>query len=480
MLNVIRCAAALLFLAAAAWPSAVLGEAAAREKRPPNVLFILIDDLGWADLGCYGNKFHETPQIDGLAKQGMLFTDAYAASPVCSSTRCSLMTGKYSATVGITDFIPGHWRPWEKLVVPPIKHELPLEEVTLAEPLKAKGYATCYLGKWHLGGASHYPDKQGFDRTIVAGGGRHFGNALSGDVNMKLPQDEHLTDYLTDQALDFIDAHREQPFFVYLSHYAVHIPLEAKQTTIKKYEAKAKRMNEKQIAPKSHPTYAAMLENVDENVGRLLAKLDEWELADNTIVIFFSDNGGLIQRFDKAGPKVAPQDPLRDEKGTVYEGGIRVPMLVRWPGVVEPGSRCDEPVTSADFFPTLVEFAEAGPHARHEVDGKSLRPLLTQQGAFERDAIYFHYPHYHHMDPAGAIRAGDLKLVEHFDDGQLELFNLRNDLSESNDLAAEMPQQAKKLQQQLAAWRKRVGARMPTPNPDYDPAKAPQWGKRRR
>lgn len=440
----------------------------------PNVVFILIDDLGWADLSCYGNKFHESPNIDRLASQGMRFTDAYAASPVCSSTRCSLMTGNYPATVGITDFIPGHWRPWEELVVPPIKNQLPLADVTLAEPLKAAGYATCYLGKWHLGGTTHYPHKQGFDVALVQRGA-HFGTTLTGTRTIKLNKDEYLSDRLTDEAIRFIKKNKDRPFFVYLSHYAVHIPLQAKPDKISKYEKKAAKLK-----PKSHPTYGAMIEHVDESVGRVMETLDQLKLSENTIVVFFSDNGGLISRFDKKGPIVSPQTPLRAEKGTVYEGGIRVPMIVRHPGMIEPNTVCHEPVSSVDFFPTIMQWTACKTPDNHRVDGLSLLPLLKQTGKFRRDAIYFHYPHYHHMDPSGAIRAGDYKLIEHFDDGQLELYNLQEDISEKHNLATKMPGKAKSLQTKLAAWRKSVGALMPAPNPNHDAAKAHLWQRRSR
>jgi len=439
----------------------------------PNVLFILIDDLGWADLGCYGNTFHETPHVDQLARQGMRFTDAYAAGPVCSPTRATLMTGRYTATVGITDFIPGHWRPWERLIVPPIHNQLPLTEVTLGEMLKTADYDTCYLGKWHLGGGEYFPDKQGFDTSLVQGGG-HFGARLVGPKPVQLAKDEYLADGLTDQAIKFIGQHRDRPWFVYLSHYAVHIPLQAKQELIDKYEKKAA-----SVEHASHPTYAAMVEHVDQSVGRLMQTLDELELTDDTVVIFFSDNGGLIRRFDAAGPVVTSNAPLRSEKGTVYEGGIRVPMIVRYPGKVAAGSECGVPVSSVDFMPTLAALAGAAlPSVR--IDGESLLPLLADNGSLKRDAIYWHYPHYHHMDPAGAIRCGPMKLIEHFDDGELELYHLADDIGETNNLAEAKPEQAAALRDKLAAWRTSVGAKMPTINPDHDQERADQWRPRRR
>lgn len=444
----------------------------------PNFVFVLIDDLGWSDLACYGNSFAESPRIDALAAAGMRFTDAYAACPVCSPTRASLMTGRYPATVDLTDFISGHWRPWAKLVVPKFQQQLPLGEFTLGEGMKSAGYTTGYFGKWHLGGPSHYPDKQGFDVSLVSGG-RHFGFNLNGKPrgqsrgsNQSQQKEEYLAERLTDESLKFLEANCDRPFLLYLAHYAVHIPLEARQELIQKYQGKA---GNKQPM---HPTYAAMIEHVDQSVGRLLDKLDELKLSERTVVVFFSDNGGLTSRFDAAGPVVTTNAPLRAEKGTVYEGGIRVPMIVRWPGVVSPGSVCREPVSSVDLLPTLLEIAGAPVPNDVRLDGMSLTPLLRGEPGFERQAIYWHYPHYHHMDPAGAIRAGDMKLIEHFEDGRLELYNLKTDIGERHDLAASLPDQARKLQSQLAAWRQQVGAKLPTENPNYDPQRAAQWGNK--
>jgi arylsulfatase A len=447
---------------------------AAQEQQPTNIVFILADDLGWADLGCYGNDFIETPRLDRLAAEGMRFTDAYAAGAVCSPTRASLMTGMYPARINITDFIPGHYRPFEQLTVPPIENQLSLDYVTLAEPLDEAGYATCYFGKWHLGGANHHPSRQGFHVAHVTSG-RHF--APNWRSNPPLPgeheENEYLADALTDAAIDYIRDQREQPFLLYLSHYAVHIPLEAKQATVEKYRQKAAGGD----AP-CHPTYAAMVEHVDESVGRLLDLLDELNLAENTLVIFFSDNGGLIQRYDGQGPVVSTNAPLRAEKGTLYEGGIRVPMIVRWPGKVDPGSESSVPVSSIDVLPTLLDVVNRELDLPQNVDGVSLVPLLTGQSELERDALYWHYPHYHHMDPAGAIRRGDWKLIEHFDDGQLELYNLAEDIGEKQNLSEERAELASQMQKQMGAWRKSVDARMPTRNENHDLQRAAEWGRR--
>lgn len=436
--------------------------AAIRGAKKPNILFILIDDMGWSDVGCHGNHFHETPNIDRLARQGMRFTDAYAACPVCSPTRASILAGQYPARIGITDFIPGHWRPYAKLTVPENNLQLPLESVTIPEALKKKDYVTCHIGKWHLGGKAYGPQYQGFD--VVTQGIRSRNDKQVGGF--------------TDQAVKFIEANKDKPFFLHLSHHTVHIPLEAPQELIEKYEKK-----QKPPTGVNNPTYAAMVEHLDKSVGRIMAKLEELDIAHRTIVIFFSDNGGLYKAYGgyigKRQP-VTTNAPLRDEKGTLYEGGIREPLIIRWPGVVKPATICSEVVSSVDFYPTFLEIAGARGNPGHVLDGESILPLLKQTGTLERDAIYWHYPHYHHSTPAAAIRQGNWKLLEFFEDGRLELYNLKDDIAESKNLAKKMPQKAAQLQQNLAAWRKRVGAKMPTPNPDFDPARAHEWGRRPR
>ena len=436
---------------------------ATKLQKKPNIVFILIDDMGWPDVACYGSKFHETPNIDRLARQGMKFTDAYAACPVCSPTRASIMAGQYPARVGITDFIPGHWRPYEKLIVPENKLFLPLESVTIADVLKAQQYSTGYIGKWHLGTQKiHQPHRQGF--SWVLGGTRN-------------QNDKRVTGF-TDAAVKFIEDNKKKSFFLFLSHHTVHIPLEAPETLVRKYQEKPK--------PRTgvnNPTYAAMVEHLDNNIGRILKKLDDSGLADNTIVIFFSDNGGLHQAYGGYTGKrqiVSTNAPLRDEKGTLYEGGVREPLIVRWPGVVKAGTTCSVPVTSVDFYPTFLKILGVGGDSNHVLDGENILPLLRQTGSLKRDAIYWHYPHYHHSRPAGAIREGDYKLIEFFEDGRLELYNLKRDIGEKNNLAETMPEKAADLQRKLAKWRQSVGAKMPTPNPDYDPARANEWARRLR
>lgn len=449
-------------------------QAMAKTKQKLNFVFFLVDDLGWADVGCYGNKFNETPNIDKFATQGMKFTDAYAACPVCSPTRASILSGQYPAHLGVTDFIPGHQRPFEKLEVPVNRTQyMPLEVETIAESLKKEGYVSGAFGKWHLGGGKHNPDKQGFDSMLVTSGWGHFANKSQPNVN--LSKDDYLAEVLTDHSEKFMDQNRDKPFFLYLSHFAVHIPLEARKKLIEKYENKPK-----PSTGINNPIYAAMLEHVDTSFGRILKKIKDLKIADRTVVIFFSDNGGLGQHFQKIGPIVTTNAPLRDEKGTLYEGGIREPMIVRWPGVVKPNSTCSEPVTSVDFYPTFLAIADSKSIPAQALDGENITPLLKQTGKLKRDSIYWHYPHYHHSTPAGAIRSGDWKLIEFFEDGKLELYNVAQDIGEKNNLSKAKPKFAKKLQKRLSTWRKSIKADMPKPNPNYDPARAGEWGKPKR
>jgi uncharacterized sulfatase len=448
---------------------AVTDRSSSRPKT--NIVFILIDDLGWADLPSYGHPFHETPGIDRLAGEGMRFTDAYAACPVCSPTRASILSGQYPARLGVIDFISGHWRPFEKLRVPKNHTQfLPLEIITLAEALQAAGYTCGAFGKWHLGGREHFPDRQGFDEMLVHRG-PHFDFKTT--PALELDPDAYTAETLTDYAERFIDTNRDKPFFLYLSHYAVHIPLQARVRLVEKYEKKSK--------PPSginHPVYAAMIEHVDESVGRILDKLDALNLAGCTMVVFFSDNGGLKIRFDGKGDVVTTNSPLRDEKGTLYEGGIRVPLIVRWTGRVEPASVCTTPVTSVDFYPTFLELAGSGRSDQQTLDGRSLVPLLKRQpSGLEDRAIYWHYPVYHHSTPASAVRHGRWKLVEFFEDGRLELYDLANDVSEESDLAEKRSDKARELHDLLKKWRQSVQAPMPVMNPDFDQDRRYEWGR---
>ena len=452
-----------------ALPVALSAADAPKPAAKPNIVFILIDDMGWTDVGCFGSTIYKTPNIDKLAAQGMRFTDAYAACNVCSPTRASILTGKYPARLHLTDWIPGHDNPNAKLSIPDWTMHFPLEETTLAEALKPAGYVSACIGKWHLGDESYYPEKQGFDVNI---GGNHKGSPnsyFSPYKNPKLtdgPNGEYLTDRLASDAENFIKANKNKPFFLYLSNYAVHVPLQAKKEYVDQYVACG-------LSPKGQnsATYAAMIESVDDGVGRVMKTLDDLGIAENTVVIFMSDNGGLLKSTSNA--------PLRAGKGTAYEGGVREPMIVKWPGVTKPGSECSVPVISCDFFPTILEMcnvAQPGP-----VDGVSLVSLLKGGSSLSREALFWHYPHYHTAGatPYGAVRAGDYRLIEFYEDNRLELYDLKKDIGEKTDLSKAMPDKTAQLAAMLRDWRQSVNAQMPSPNPDYDPAKASGKGKKK-
>ncbi|GAB6167362.1 sulfatase [Thermostilla marina] len=445
-------------------------------ERRPNVIFFLIDDMGWTDLSCMGSKLYETPHIDRLAAEGMRFTDAYAACTVCSPTRAAVMSGKYPARLHLTDWIAGHRRPNAKLLPPDWRMYLPLEETTLAEALKEAGYATAHIGKWHLGDPPYYPEHQGFDVNI---GGDRYGQPASyfwpyANKQRKTPiegghEGEYLTDRLTDEALRFIDAHAEEPFFIYFAHYAVHTPLQAKEELIAHYRQKLDSGID--TGKQRCDVYAAMVHSVDESVGRIVADLDRRNLLDDTIIIFTSDNGGLtLPRLDGIPP--TDNSPLRAGKGSTYEGGVRVPAIIRWPKRVPKGSVSHEPIITTDYYPTILDLAGLPPKPEQHVDGLSIVPLFDGAETLPRDAIYWHYPHYHPggATPYSAVRARDWKLIEFFEDGHLELYNLKEDLREQHDLAAERPDLAKRLRAKLQAWRDSVGAQYPRPNPNYKPS----------
>jgi arylsulfatase A len=436
--------------------------------RPPNVILILIDDMGWTDLSCYGSTFYETPHIDRLAASGMRLTSGYSACTVCSPTRAAVMTGKYPARLHITDWIAGSQRPYAKLKVPDWQQHLSLAETTIAEVFRASGYATCHIGKWHLGDEDFWPTTQGFDLNI---GGNHRGQPPSYFFpyerdNIKLSglaagqANEYLTDRLTDEAIRFISASKDKPFFLYLPHYGVHTPLQAKPEKIAKYQAKARQEN-----PQHHATYAAMIESLDEGIGRLMRHLDDLKLRENTIVVFTTDNGGLELN------QVTANDPLRAGKGSAYEGGVRVPLLVSYPPRIRAGSTSDKPAMSIDLLPTLVELCGVSPQPEMpKCDGISIAKALTNDGSVQREALYWHYPHYHPggATPYGAVRAGDWRLVEFYETGTVELYNLKDDIGESKDLATGQPQKRDELRAKLHQWRTEVGAQMPTPNPNHD------------
>jgi arylsulfatase A-like enzyme len=452
--------------------------AAERAERKPNFVFFLIDDLGYTDLGCYGSTFYETPNIDNLVADGMRFTDAYAACPVCSPTRASIMTGKYPARLNLTDYLVGRRR--GKLIPAEYVHQMPLEEVTVAEALKQAGYTTCFIGKWHLGGKPYWPENQGFDVNI--GGTQsgmprnYFWPQWRGNPPIEGRPGEYLTDRLTDEALKFLESKKDEPFLLYLSHYAVHIPLQAKKDMIEKYKTKSAKQpaKEPRFLPEGkskarqvqdHPVYSGMVESVDESVGRVMSKLEDLGVADNTIVIFMSDNGGL----STAEGLPTSNLPLRAGKGWLYEGGIREPMIIKWPGVVKHQSVCSEPVISTDFYPTMLDMADIPLKPKQHVDGVSLVPLLKGMQKIQRKAIFWHYPHYGNQggSPGGAVRAGDYKLIEFYEDNRAELYNLKEDIGEKKNLADKFPEKAAELRKMLHRWRKAVDAKMPSPNPDY-------------
>lgn len=460
------------------------GIAATPRPTPPNILLILADDLGWADLGIQGADLHETPHLDQLARNGVRFTNAYAMS-VCSPTRAMILTGRHAARLGMTVWIEAAQAPAagnRRLLDAESRAALPHEEITLAARLQSSGYVTALVGKWHLGDANHAPETHGFDINIggthwgapttfwypYRGGGRFPEFRYVPHLEFGSPG-EYLTDRLTDEALRIIDRAGDQPFFLFLSHHAPHTPIEAKADDIARFTAKVRPSMRQQ-----NPVYAAMLKSLDDGVGRILRRLDERGLARRTLVVFASDNGGFLGIDRKSGLSVPTTNnaPLRSGKGSLYEGGIRVPLLVRWPGVTPPGKVCDEPVSLADLFPTLLAAAALPPAPGRALDGLDLAPLLRDPSArLGRASLFFHYPHYYATTtPAGAIRAGNWKLLEFFEDGRQELFNLASDPGEETDLATREPDRAAALAAELARWRTEVGARLPRPNPAYRPA----------
>ncbi|MFP4580614.1 MAG: sulfatase [Candidatus Sumerlaeia bacterium] len=462
------------------------------ETTQPNIIFILIDDLGWMDLGFQGSSFYETPNIDKLARQGMRFSDAYASCPVCSPTRASVMSGKYPARVGVTQFIGGGGR--GKLLEVPYLHYLPLEEKSIASSLRDGGYSTWHVGKWHLGSEEYFPEKHGFDVNI---GGCHWGMPKNGYFSpYKIPgfcdgpEGEYLTDRLTDEAVQLIkNRNLAKPFFLHMSHYTVHIPIQAPEHLVEKYRKKAAALGLDKIDPmevgdylpvehrkdqrvirrtiQSDPVYAAMVQNLDDNVGRLLDTLEEEGIADSTVVFFTSDNGGL----SSAEGSPTCNAPLQEGKGWMYEGGTREPLVVRWPDEIRPDSICGVPVTTPDFYPTMLEMAGLDLMPDQHVDGVSLMPLLKGGQTLDREAIFWHYPHYSNQGctPGCSVRAGDYKLIKFFEDNRIELYNLREDVSEEKNLAEAMPEKCAELEKLLDDWLESVEAKFPEPNPDWQP-----------
>lgn len=504
----------------------------------PNVVFFLVDDLGAGDLGCCGSRFYETPHIDRFARESVRFSQAYAACHVCSPTRASIMTGKYPAALQLTDWLPGRREfPFQKLKNAAIAKHLPPEETTIAAALREHGYATAHIGKWHLGEEPFGPRQHGFDLQIPRWNkgwpkaGYHAPFELDG---LDDAPGDYLTDRLTDVALDFIEEHRDRPFFLYLSHFAVHDPIEGREDLVRKYQEKFDRRpaeetppfvlegNPDAAEPLSRPEldallgdaayaehrllpnrtvrikqlqdnvhFAAMVESMDESFGRVREKLAVLGIAENTIVIFFSDNGGMsaanygrpervidASRLDAA--YATSNLPLRAGKGWLYEGGIRVPMIVSLPGRGIRPAVCDEPVISNDFYPSLLEIIGVPLRPEQHTGGVSFVPLLQGEKKLDREAIYWHFPHYSNhglQSPGGAIRCGDFKLLEYFENGTVQLFNLRDDPGEQHDLAAALPETAARLRTMLQEWRQQNSAQMTEENPDYEPATRSQPGR---
>jgi len=443
------------------------------EDRPPNFVILVADDLGWSDLACYGHLFHETPNLDALAAGGARFTAAYAAAPVCSPTRASIQTGRHPARYGLTAHIPGHWRPFEKLAEPPPAQALPLEAETLGERLKAHGYRTGYFGKWHLGGNGFGPTDQGYDEAL------EFSSHNYPPGQQAKPDQPRRRgpEVLADKAVDFINRQDDRPFLLQVHYFAVHIPLQADPRLEAKYRAKP----QVEGRPPARPDYAALLEEMDTSIGRILNALNQRGLDSNTWVVFLSDNGGLER--ESGGWPGTSNRPLRDQKGTLYEGGIRIPMIARIPGLTKPGTVVETPVVTHDLAPTLLAAAHPSTHTHppDRFDGLDLRPWIGRPETAPPDrALYWHYPHYHTGRPSGAIQRDGYKLIEFFETGTVELYNLANDLGETHDLAAQ-PDHAERRQQllsELRFWRHQVNAQMPQRNPAYDPDKANQWWSR--
>lgn len=445
----------------------------------PNVVFIMADDLGYTDVACYGSKYYETPNIDSLASQGMKLLNHHHCQN-CAPTRAALMSGQYAPRTGVYTVGSIDRFDWSKRPLRPVDNvtSLPLDRDIVAVPIKTAGYATGIFGKWHLGERDGYhPGKRGFEEAIVSAG-RHF--KFQTNPPTDYPEGQYLADFLTDRAVDFITRHKDEPFFLYLPHFGVHSPYQAKKELIEKYHSKPG------VAGHNNPTYAAMIQSVDESVGRVMETLDELDLADNTVLIFTSDNGGVggyVREGIKKTGDVTDNAPLRSGKGSLYEGGTREPFIVRWPGVTQPGSASNVPTIHVDLYPTFLELTGASKPG-HVLDGESLVGLFRDSGAtLERDAIFQHFPGYlgagadtFRTTPVSVIQIGDWKLMEFLEDGTLELYDLAKDIGETNNLAEAMPAKTRQMHERLIAWRDEIGAPMPTKN-DGTSLKAKQGNK---
>lgn len=435
------------------------------QKQKPNIIFILIDDMGWTDLGCYGSSFYETPNIDKLAQSGMKFTNAYSACTVCSPSRAAILTGKYPARLHLTDWIKGHQKPYAMLSPPEWTKYLDLSEITIAEALKAKGYKTASVGKWHLGDdEKYYPEHQGFDVNIAGNFKGSPPNYFSPYKLQKLKDGEdgeYLTDRLTSDAIEFIKQNKNAPFFLYLPYYAVHTPLQAKQEYINYFQKK------NTTTRQTNTVYAAMIKSLDENIGRLKNILDSLELKKNTIIIFTSDNGGLI-----GGPvkPVTSNLPLRAGKGSAYEGGVRVPAIFVWEDKIQSNAVNNSIVTGVDYFPTILKLINYQIPKNKTIDGTDFSAALLKNIEMKRNAVYWHYPHYHQGGSTtySAVRKNDWKLIYFYETGVKELYNLKDDVSELNNLNEKYPGITNSLYNKLVKWKSSVRAQDPVPNPDYD------------
>ena len=464
------------FLAVVLWAFLLVSTQAAPK---PNIVLFFADDLGWNGLGCFGSDFYETPHLDQLAREGVKFTDAYSACTVCSPSRAALMTGKYPARLHVTDFIAGQNRPFAKLRIPDWTKYLPHEEVTIAEALKTADYKSAHVGKWHLDPKGSPDPKRdgpvghGFDREVLKPAAKGY-FLRKNDRHPEIEEGDYLTDYLAEQAAGIVTDWKDEPFFLYFAFHVPHTPIQGRPDLVDHFRKKLK------LGLMHHnPEYAAMVRSMDDAVGRVLEALRENGLADKTVIIFTSDNGGLTERYGK-WDDFTDNSPLRRGKGSGYEGGVRVPMIVKWPGVTPVNEVCDEPVIGIDFFPTIMDLA--GVTDAGKVDGLSLVPLFRNPAtSLKRDAVYWHYPHYHagaNIDgPYGAVRSGKWRLVQFYEDGGEALYDLSQDVGESRDVAEANPDIAAKLRRMLDKWRVEVGAQMPVPNPDFDPARATKVGK---
>ena len=456
----------------------------------PNILVFLVDDLGYMDIGANNpDCFYDTPNVNRLAESGMRFTDGYAANPVCSPTRYSLMTGKYPSRVDATNFFSG--KRSGKFEPAPLNDCMPLDEITIAQVLRAKGYATFFAGKWHLGKSEeYYPQNRGFDINMggTSGGGPYSGNKyFSPFKNPQLqpdsPEGDHLPDRLARETAQFIAANKDRPFFAYLAFYSVHVPLMGRPDLVEKYTQKAKTITGEQFAdeetvwgPKqrkvrilqNHPVYGAMVEAMDQAVGKVLDQLEASGVADNTLIVFTSDNGGVSTSEGSPTSNL----PLRGAKGWVYEGGIREPWIIRYPGVTQPGSICSEPICSIDLFPTLA--AAVGADIEHDIDGLNLMPALQRRQLAQRP-LFWHYPHYSNQGgfPGGAIRQGHFKMIERYEDGRVHLYDLQNDISERNDLAQDQPERVTQMRERLHRWYRSVDAKFLQEKDGHQPWQPP-------